>query len=55
MSDINPERYTVRVPEGARVSDAVAAHRDRTGYGGAVVLVFAHAAVSTGATELAYA
>jgi hypothetical protein len=41
MGNINPERYTVRISEGDRVSDAVAAHRERTGYGGAIVLEFA--------------
>jgi hypothetical protein len=41
MGNINPERYTVCVSEGVLVSEAVAAHRERTGYGGAIVLEFA--------------
>jgi hypothetical protein len=35
----NPERYTVYIAPGERAADAVAAHRERTGYGGTVVLV----------------
>jgi hypothetical protein len=49
MGNINPERYTVCVSDGVRVSDAVAAHRERTGYGGAVVLEFTKAAAPVAA------
>jgi hypothetical protein len=39
MDYLNPERYTVHIAAGERAADAVAAHRERTGYGGTVVLV----------------
>jgi hypothetical protein len=39
MDYLNPERYTVVLAKGERAADAVAAHRERTGYGGTVVLV----------------
>jgi hypothetical protein len=39
MDYLNPERYTVYIAPGERAADAVAAHRERTGYGGTVVLV----------------
>jgi hypothetical protein len=39
MDYLNPERYTVYIAPGERAGDAVAAHRERTGYGGTVVLV----------------
>jgi hypothetical protein len=35
-----PPRYVVHVPTGVSVTDAVAAHRDRTGHGGMCFLVF---------------
>jgi hypothetical protein len=35
-----PPRLLVRVQQGSTVADAVARHRDRTGYGGTCVLVF---------------
>jgi hypothetical protein len=43
MDNLDPNRYTVRVAPGASTVDAIAAHRERTGYGGTVIVVREHA------------
>jgi hypothetical protein len=40
MQRDNLDRYTVRVPRGDTISNAVADHRERTGHGGCVFVVF---------------
>jgi hypothetical protein len=40
MTDKMRARYLVKVPPGVELADAIAEHRERTGYGGAIVIRF---------------